>query len=123
MTRNQFAKDITKFSTNPIFTVDGNGNVTPTDLQLAARGGSVMIKNASSSLTHWTGYVCMWDSGCHCQSTVDNLNGLPHMKVNENTAYNIKSNAPLGDYEVYAVSDSGVPIANATNGTVRIGAT
>lgn len=123
MTRNQFAKDITKFSTNPIFTVDGSGNVTPTDVQQAARNGSVLIHNSSSSATHWTGYVCMWDSGCHCQSIINNLNNLPHMKVSENTAYDIKSNAPLGDYEVYAVSDSGVPIANATNGTVHIGNT
>lgn len=126
MTRNQLREsDINKFDANPIFTVDGTGNVAPSTAQSVAQGGSLLISSADpTAYTQYTGYICVYQSlTCKCSTVISNLDtGENHMKV-RSTQYNVKSTAPVGDYTVGATtSDTGVsPIANATTGNVHIG--
>ena len=121
MTRNQFTRDVTKYSACPIFTVDANGDVAPPETQGVSRGGSLLLHAATSaSTTPYSGYVCVRAQGvCSCAAVIGNLFGLPHMKISD-TAYHIRSDAPESDFEIYAVTDEG-PIAGATNGDIHVG--
>jgi hypothetical protein len=126
MTRNQLREsDVKKFDANPIFTVDGDGNVAPTTAQSVAQGGSLLIQSANpAATTQYTGYICVYQNlTCKCSTVIGNLDsGENHMKV-RSTQYNVKSTAPVGDYTVGATtSDTGVtPIPMASTGDVRVG--
>lgn len=121
MTRNQLTKNFTATLAGPIFTVDENGNITPTGQQRVVRGGSLFIQ----STTTYTGYVCAWQqSACQCAAVIADLYGEPHMTANN--TYKISATAPVdSDYTLYATaSDTGSgPTANATNGDIHIGST
>jgi hypothetical protein len=126
MTRNQLREsDLTRYDANPIFTVDGSGNVAPTTAQSVAQGGSLLIQSEDpTAYTQYTGYICVYQSlTCKCSTVISNLDtGENHMKV-RSTQYNVKSTAPVGDYTVGATTSDTlvVPIPAATTGTIHVG--
>lgn len=114
---------VKKFDANPMFTVDGNGNILPTTTQTVAPGGSVLIQPDPASASQYSGYVCAWQSGCKCSTIIANLGTENHMKINP-TAYTVKSTAPTGNYTIYATtseSGGGGPSAMSGTGDIHIG--
>ena len=125
MTRNQLTNAVKNLSTTPIFTVDINGAILPTDAQSVDHGGNLLIQPSDPSATsHWQGYVCAWkDSACRCAALISNLGGEAHMKIN-NTAYTVTTTAPAGDYTLYGTtSESGGsgPTPFASVGDIHVG--
>jgi len=121
MTRNQLSPDVLKkFSDNVMFTVDGNGNITPTATQYVRGGATIVTQQDPSSLTVFSGQVCARQAGvCKC-STLVGVSSGSHMAIT--TGYTISSGLPAdSEFEIYAVTSSGGTIANTTNGTIHIG--
>ena len=125
MTRNQLTPDhIKPFTSSPIFTVDGSGNIQPTAAQNVSRNATLLIQADSASTTPYAGYVCAWrNNQCQCATLVSNLGGEPHMKISS-SAYTVRSDAPAySQFTLYAtLSETGDgPNEGFSDGDIRIG--
>jgi hypothetical protein len=125
MTRNQLTPgQIKPFTSSPIFTVDGSGNIQPTATQTVARNDTLLIQADSASTTPYAGYVCAWrNSQCECATLISNLGGEPHMKISS-SAYSIQSSAPVNaHFTLYATlsETGGGPTEGFSDGDIRIG--
>jgi hypothetical protein len=125
MTRNQFApKGIKPFSGDPMFTVDGNGNIQPTSTQEVNRGGTILIQADPASTTPYAGYICAWrDGACRCAELITDLGGEPHMKIRATPYHVSATTTPNVSYVMYtttAPQGSG-PSPMESTGDIRVG--
>lgn len=119
MSRNQpLPSYATDLSGGVIFTVDGKGNIVPTDQQTVYRGVTILIQAAP--MTTFSGQVCARQNDvCQCSALVEGVSSGNHMVLG--TDYTVNSSVTIGsDFELYAVPDSG-PVAGATNGEIHVG--
>jgi hypothetical protein len=122
MTRNQQSPKLrSNLSSGVIFTVAGDGSITPTATQTVKHGDSISIQKDQTSSSEFTGYVCAKQGGvCQCANLVTDLDGELHMEPGQ---YEISSNAVVDShYTVYGEPDSGAS-PDATNGDIFIGST
>lgn len=121
MTRNQLLPNyVSNLSGGVIFTVAGNGSITPTAQQIVKHGDTISIQKDQTCSTEFIGYVCARQSGvCQCANLVTDLNGGPHMEPD--ASYVISSSAVVASgYTLYGLPDSG-PVQNASEGDIHIG--
>jgi len=125
MNRNQISPDPVKnLSAGVMFTVDGNGNITPTEQQgqqkVLPKG--TIVTQAAASGTSFSGRVCArQNNACRCSTLVDGVPGNGHMAIG--AGYTVKQSVPLkSTFKLQAVTASG-PVANASNGEIIIGTT
>lgn len=119
MTRNQLLPKYAKNLTGGVmFTVHGNGDITPITQQNVSREETILTQHDSTCTTPFTGQVCArQDDVCQCSALVGVSSG-DHMAIG--TPYTVRSSAPLdNDFELYAVVDS-EPVPGATNGDIHV---
>lgn len=125
MNRNQQSPIVpTNLSASATFDVAGTGDITPTTQQTVDPGQSIQIQRSASATSTYGGYICAWQNGCKCSTIISDLGTEPHMKVHDlPTLYGIKSNAPTGEYTIYATpSENGSgPLQTENNGDLRVG--
>jgi hypothetical protein len=104
-----------------ILTVDGGGNITPTTEQTVNRGETILTQQAPGGNSTFTGHICArQDDVCKCSTLVNNVSSGNHMEVGGDD-YTVKSSVAIdSEFEIYAITSSG-PVANATNGIIRVG--
>jgi hypothetical protein len=118
MTRNQLLPNVVRNWSGLMFSVDSGGNITPTAQQNISRGQTILTQAATGGNTTFSGHVCAQQNEvCQCSTLVDNVSSGNHMALG--TGYTVKSTAPLQEFELYAITDSG-PVPGATNGDIRV---
>jgi hypothetical protein len=121
MTRNQLLPNHPKnWSGDVMFTVDGNGNITPTAQQTVNRGETILTQPDPVSMTTFSGTVCARQNDvCQCSTLVSGVSTGNHMSIG--TDYTVNSSLTVGsDFELYAITAGGT-VAQGTNGNIHIG--
>jgi hypothetical protein len=122
MTRNQLLPNYLKnWSGGVIFTVDGNGNITPTAQQTVNRGETILIKADPASNTPFTGQACARQNDvCQCSTLVDDVSAGNHMSIGGN-GHKVRASVTVGsDFELYAITSGGATV-QGSNGDIHVG--
>jgi len=126
MSRNQLLPNqLRNYASSVNFSVDGDGNITPTEAQGAqdvAIQGTIVTTAVTTGNKTFSGQACARHNDvCQCSTVVENVTSGNHMVLG--TGYRVRSTVTVGStFEIYAVTSSG-PVANASNGEIIIGTT
>ena len=106
-----------------MFSVDCDGNITPTAQQTVSSGGTIVTQAVTTGNKTFTGHACARQNDvCQCSALVENVSSGYHMTLG--TGYRVKTSVTVGStFEIYAVTASGGTVLNASNGDVVIGST
>ena len=123
MTRNQLLPNYpSNLSGGMMFTVEGNGDISP-DTQTIVNRGDWIVLHKDPSLVASVTHVCAQQNDvCKCSTFATGVSSGAHMVIcGDDTEYQINTSAAVGtDYELYAATDEG-PVENAKTGDVHIG--
>lgn len=123
MTRNQqLPKYAANLSGGVMFTVKGQGDISPATEQLVKRGDTIVIDKDPSldpSVTHVCARQEQQKDVCQCSALVGVASGA-HMAIGGAYTYTIQTSVAVNsDYELYSLTD-GEPTPGATNGDIHI---
>src|SRR3954465_11759756 len=107
MTRNQLLPKNANLA-GIMFTVENKGDISPSTEQDVYHSTTIVLHRDASldaSITH----VCARQGGtCQCSTLVGGVSSGDHMALDiQDTHYVINSGAPVGDYELYAMTAEG----------------